>query len=427
MLRLFLLFVGTVTALENGLARTPPMGWMSWTAFYCEIDCVKHPKGCINEILYMEMADELVKGGYRDAGYKNVHVDDCWMARERDRASGRLLADPTRFPSGIQNLSRYMHARGLNFGIYEDYGTATCAGYPGSKDHLKVDADTFAEWEVDYLKLDGCNVELDLMPKGYADMERALNATGRPIVYSCSWPAYLIDQPGKVDYNLIAKSCNLWRNFDDINSSWKSILSIIDYYDHNQDKHIPTHGPGHWHDPDMLVIGNPGITVSMAIAQMTIWSIWSAPLIMSNDLRIIAPEFRSILLNRDVIAIDQDPMGRMGRLVANVSGVGAYVKPITPVYDGDTSFALGFLNRNNKANEVEFKLKNMGLVNPRGYVVKDLWNNSPAMQLYPDHALRIIVPSTGAAMFRAELIKPNRFVEKNQMLDLLTNRVPAGF
>ncbi|KHJ94674.1 hypothetical protein OESDEN_05396 [Oesophagostomum dentatum] len=174
----------------------------------------------------------------------------------------------------------------------------------------------------------------------------------------------------------------------------------------------------------MLVVGNPGITINMAIAQMTVWSIWSAPLIMSNDLRTIGSEFRNILLNREVIAIDQDPMGRMGRLVANVSGVSAYVKPITPVYDRDTSFALGFLNRNIKANEVEFKLKNLGLDNQRGYLVKDLWNNSPPMQLYPDHVLRIIVPPTGAAMFRAELIKPNQYVGKKRMSGLFTNRVP---
>ncbi|CAJ0591777.1 unnamed protein product [Cylicocyclus nassatus] len=429
LLLLILSLTGITTALENGLARTPPMGWMSWTAFYCEMDCDRHPKTCISENLYMEMADELVRGGFRDVGYTNVHVDDCWMGRERDRASGRLVADQRRFPSGIRNLARYMHARGLKFGIYEDYGTKTCAGFPGSYGYLHVDAYTFAEWEVDYLKLDGCNIDTDLMPKGYAEMERWLNATGRPIVYSCSWPAYLIDRPDKVDYNLVARHCNLWRNFDDVNSSWKSILSIIDYYDHNQNKHIPTHGPGHWHDPDMLVIGNPGINVDMAIAQMTIWSIWSAPLIMSNDLRIIGPEFRAILLNREVIAIDQDPMGRMGRLVANVSGVGAYVKPIMPVYDRDTSFALGFLNRNLKPNEVEFKLRNMGLTNPRGYMVKDVWNHTPPMRLYPDHILRIVVPPTGAAMFRADLIAPSIWPfrsNRNQMLGVLNNRVPTS-
>ncbi|VDM64157.1 unnamed protein product [Angiostrongylus costaricensis] len=380
----------TVSALDNGLARTPPMGWMSWTAFYCEMDCVKHPKSCINENLYMEIADALVRGGYREAGYVNVHVDDCWMERERDKDSGRLLPDRYRFPNGMHALSRYMHARGLKFGIYGDYGTKTCAGFPGSLGHLKVDAETFAQWEVDYLKLDGCNVDTALMRQGYPSMERELNLTGRPIVYSCSWPAYLIDKP-------------------------------------EQNRHIPTHGPGHWHDPDMLVIGNSGITVNMAIAQMTIWSIWSAPLIMSNDLRTIAPEFQKILLNRDVIAIDQDPIGKMGRLVANISGVSAYVKPITPVYDGEFSFALGFLNRNNKKNDVQFTLKNLGLTNPRGYEVKDLWMPAPTLKLYPTDTIEIIVPGTGASMFRAELVKPNRWIANNRISEVFTNRVLMDF
>ncbi|VDK28957.1 unnamed protein product [Gongylonema pulchrum] len=297
-----------VSALENGLARTPPMGWMSWTKFYCEMDCVRHPFSCIHERLYMDMADRMVEDGYLEAGYQYVHVDDCWMERQRDQY-GRLVADRQRFPHGMAALADYasshrsMHRRGLKFGIYEDYGTATCAGFPGSYQHTKVDADTFAAWQVDYLKLDGCNINVDLMPSGYAEMGRMLNLTGRPIV----------------DYHLIGQHCNLWRNFDDIKRSWASIKSIIDYYDHNQDKHIPAQGPGRWHDPDMIIVGNTEITVDQAKVQMSIWSIWSSPLIMSNDLRMIAPVFREILLNRLVIAIDQDPLGIMGRLVANVS------------------------------------------------------------------------------------------------------------
>lgn len=172
---------------------------------------------------------------------------------------------------------------------------------------------------MDYLKLDGCNIDESLYPVGYPQMERELNATGRPIMYSCSWPAYLINRPDLVDYNVIGKSCNTWRNFDDINSSWKSIISIISYYDKMQDKHIPTHGPGKWHDPDMLVIGNKGITSDMGMSQMTIWCIWSAPLIMSNDLRNLDPTAKWILQNAQAIAVNQDPLGIMGRLIKNVS------------------------------------------------------------------------------------------------------------
>ncbi|KAF8387492.1 hypothetical protein PRIPAC_76634 [Pristionchus pacificus] len=269
---------------------------------------------------------------------------------------------------------------------------------------LKMDAQTFADWDVDYLKLDGCNINLDLMPVGYPEMGRALNATGRPIVYSCSWPAYLINQPQKVDYNVIGESCNLWRNFDDINSSWKSIMSIISYYDHMQDKHIPTHGPGKWHDPDMLVIGNAGITPDMARAQMTIWCIWSAPLIMSNDLRNIAPVFKEILQNRAVIAVDQDPLGKMGRLVANTTDVGVYIKAMTPVdpQSGDFSYSIGILNRNAvNRNSVEFVLGRLGLNSPGGYRIDDLWSGQLVGVFKPTDNFQTIVNPTGANMFKA--------------------------
>ncbi|CAB3397133.1 unnamed protein product [Caenorhabditis bovis] len=406
------LLASAVYGLDNGLARTPPMGWMSWTAFYCEIDCVKHPNGCINEKLYMDMADRLVSDGYRELGYKSVHIDDCWSEMERDE-NGLLEANRTRFPSGMKKLAKYMHDRGLRFGIYEDYGTKTCGGYPGSYGHLKADAQTFASWDVDYLKLDGCYIDTDLMPEGYAEMGRELNATGRPIVYSCSWPAYLIDHPEKVDYNLIGKHCNTWRNFDDINSSWKSIQSIINYYDHNQDKHIPTHGPGKWHDPDMLVIGNKGITVDMAIAQMSIWCIWAAPLIMSNDLRIIAPEFREILLNQDAININQDPLGIMGRLVANTTDLGLYVKPIMPTSDTHSSFGIAVLNRNlSQGRTIRFTLKNIGLTYEHGYLIREIWTNTDFGLMSPNDEIEFNINPTSAALFRADIasmVDPRRW------------------
>ncbi|CAI5450196.1 unnamed protein product [Caenorhabditis angaria] len=415
---LLFLALGLATALDNGLARTPPMGWMSWTAFYCEIDCVKHPTGCINEQLYKDMTDRLAEDGYLEAGYHSVHIDDCWSEMERD-SNGVLVANKTRFPSGMKALAKYMHDKGINFGIYEDYGTKTCGGYPGSYQHLKTDAETFAAWDVDYLKLDGCNINLDLMPIGYPEMGRELNKTGRPIIYSCSWPAYLVDQPQKVDYNLIGKWCNTWRNFDDINSSWKSIQSIINYYDHNQDKHIPTHGPGKWHDPDMLVIGNPGITVDMSLAQMTIWCIWAAPLIMSNDLRIIGKEFRDILLNKEAIRINQDRMGIMGRLVANTTDIGLYVKPLSSESpEVSLSFAIAILNRNlSTPKSVQFHLKHLGLTNQFGYRVREIWSGKDYGRKMPHDEVEIRVNPTSAALFRADPLAGNepRFEKKPEM------------
>uniref|UniRef100_A0A914ZGG7 Alpha-galactosidase n=1 Tax=Panagrolaimus superbus TaxID=310955 RepID=A0A914ZGG7_9BILA len=138
----------------------------------------------------------MAKDGYKDVGYEYIHIDDCWMSMQRDRA-GRLTANATRFPHGIKWLADYVHNLGLKFAIYEDYGTKTCGGYPGSLGHLQTDANTFAQWDVDYLKLDGCYAEESEMPKGYPEMERDLNATGRPIVYACSWPAYLISEQDK--------------------------------------------------------------------------------------------------------------------------------------------------------------------------------------------------------------------------------------
>uniref|UniRef100_A0A158R5H7 Alpha-galactosidase n=1 Tax=Syphacia muris TaxID=451379 RepID=A0A158R5H7_9BILA len=402
-----LLHVVSVVTLENGLARTPPMGWMSWAKFFCQTDCQRYPFSCINEGLYTSMADRLglllIEDGYAQVGYNTIHIDDCWMEQQRD-IYGRLIADRQRFPSGIAALADYMHRRGLKLGIYGDYGTKTCAGYPGSLNYLKMDADTFASWNVDYLKLDGCNVDIRRMPQGYPEMGRLLNMTGRPIVYSCSWPAYMIDRPDMVNYNLIGQHCNLWRNFDDISRSWNSIKSIIDYYDHNQDRHIPTHGPGHWHDPDMIIVGNTELTVDQAKAQMTIWSVWSAPLLMSNDLRLIAPVFRRILQNRRVIAVDQDPLGIMGRLVANTTDIGVYVKPMTPydVQRNRYSYAVAVLNRNmNYQMDVSFVLEKIGLKNPGGYFIEDLWTGQQLGLMRPLDTYYTRVNPTGVDFFKA--------------------------
>ncbi|KAE9551960.1 hypothetical protein FO519_004836 [Halicephalobus sp. NKZ332] len=401
---LILALFGSAYGLNNGLVRTPPMGWMSWTKFYCEIDCVKHPHACINEELYAVMAERMAKDGYADVGYQYIHIDDCWMSMSRDR-DGRLTANSTRFPRGIPWLASYIHKLGLKFAIYEDYGTKTCGGYPGSLGYLDIDADTFASWDVDYLKLDGCNVDTDKMPDGYSAMERELNATGRPIVYSCSWPAYLIDQPKKVNYTQIAQHCNLWRNFDDISRSWKSIMSIVEYYNTNQDKMAIAHGPGNWNDPDMIIAGNSELTDDQARAQMTIWSIWSAPLIMSNDLREITPNQMKILQNRDVIAIDQDPLGIMGKMLINTSDIYVYVKPVTPVDQrtGQHSFAVAILNKALYPVEVTLKPSILGLNNPAGYQLRDLWTGHDIGFFHSEDRIENKVPPTGVVFFKATI------------------------
>ncbi|XP_069087268.1 alpha-N-acetylgalactosaminidase isoform X3 [Pleurodeles waltl] len=244
--------VGTSSlALENGLLRTPPMGWLAWERFRCNVDCKNDPTNCISEELFLDMADRLVADGWRELGYIYVNIDDCWMAPQRDE-QGRVTPDPDRFPGGIKALADYMHSRGLKLGIYSDLGDKTCAGYPGTPlDKVELDAFTFAEWGIDMVKLDGCHSTAREQYEGYSRMSRALLGTGRPIAFSCSWPAYRGGLPPKVDYKLLGKICNMWRNFDDITDSWNSILKIVDWYALHQDVLQPVAGPGHWNDPDM--------------------------------------------------------------------------------------------------------------------------------------------------------------------------------
>ncbi|XP_058013846.1 alpha-N-acetylgalactosaminidase-like isoform X7 [Ahaetulla prasina] len=240
-----------ISPLDNGLLRTPPMGWEPWLRFKCNTDCAKDPENCISEHLIKAMADRLAVDGWKELGYEYVTLDDCWAAGKRD-VRGRLQADPQRFPSGMKALADYVHSKGLKFGIYSDLGNATCAGYPGTTlDTVETDANTFAEWGVDMLKLDGCFSDSSLKAIGYPKMSRALNQTGRPIALSCSWPAYEGGLPPKVNYTLLGQICNFWRNYADIEDTWDSLFHIIEWYGDNQDILQPASGPGRWNDPDM--------------------------------------------------------------------------------------------------------------------------------------------------------------------------------
>ncbi|XP_060116673.1 alpha-N-acetylgalactosaminidase-like [Heteronotia binoei] len=304
------------SSLDNGLLRTPPMGWVPWEHFRCNTDCEKEPDNCISERLIKMMVDRLAEDGWKELGYKYVNLDDCWAAKERD-SLGRLQANASRFPSGIKALADYVHAKGLKFGIYSDLGNLTCEGYPGTTlDTIETDAKTFAEWGVDMLKLDGCFSNSSARAAGYPKMSAALNKTGRWIVYSCSWPAYEGGLPPKVNYTLLGQICNLWRNFGDIEDSWGSLSRIIKWYGDHQDTLQPAAGPGRWNDPDMLLVGNSGLSLEQAKVQLALWAILAAPLFMSCNLRTISAEARDLLRNPLLIYIDQDPLGVPGRRIA---------------------------------------------------------------------------------------------------------------
>jgi len=314
----FFFFYGTST-LDNGLSLTPPMGWMDWERFRCNIDCKNDPNNCIGEKLFKDMADRLVMDGYLDAGYQYVDIDDCWMSKTRN-AQGVLVANPDAFPSGLKALGDYLHSRGLLFGMYEDIGTHTCGGYPGSQDYFTLDAQTFASWGVDALKLDGCYYTAANYQMGYTNFSLALNATGRRIMYSCSWPAYIPDAQKALYYPYMAKICNIWRNWDDIDDTYKSMASIANYWGDHSAVLSAVAKPGSFNDADQLIIGNTGLNENESRTQMAIWAIIASPLLMSNDLRNIPDWARAILINKEVIAVNQDILGRQGGRVSGGAG-----------------------------------------------------------------------------------------------------------
>lgn len=213
----------------------------------------------------------------------------------------------------MKALGDYMHSKGVKFGTYSDEGTKTCGGFPGTKGYEKDDADTFASWGVDYLKLDGCYNDKAGYVTGYPAAGAALQASGRNISYSCSWPAYLGSDESKKPFgDMIQAGCNLWRNWDDIQCNWGSLSSIIDHWGDYGEALQPWAGPGHWHDMDMLLIGSKCVTPDEERTQMAVWSISASPLIMGNDLRTVPAESKQILQNKDAIAVSQDKLGKMG-------------------------------------------------------------------------------------------------------------------
>jgi len=341
-------------AQDKGLASTPPMGWNSWNKFGCNV----------SEDMIRQMADGMVKSGMKDAGYQYVVIDDCWQV-ERDQ-SGNIVADAKRFPAGIKALADYVHSLGLKFGIYSDAGSMTCAKRPGSLGHEYQDALQYASWGVDYLKYDWCNTTTQDAQAAYALIRNALNATGRPIVLSiCEWGTAKPWLWGK------AVGGNLWRTTGDISDTWqgkdKHHLGVVDILD-LQDGLQSYAGPGHWNDPDMLEVGNGGMTTDEYRAHFSLWAILAAPLLAGNDLRDMKPEIRDILTNKEVIAVNQDPLGRQGRRVRKDGDLEVWAKQMR---DGSRSVVL--LNRDVSEKEITVSWEDIGYPSHLSASVRDLW------------------------------------------------------
>ncbi|XP_041984557.1 alpha-N-acetylgalactosaminidase-like isoform X2 [Aricia agestis] len=372
------------------------MGWLTWQRFRCITDCKKYPNECISEALITRTADIMVKEGYLQAGYNYVGIDDCWLERERDE-HGLLVPNKERFPNGMKAIADYLHNKGMKFALYEDYGNLTCAGYPGVLGHEEVDVETFANWDVDYVKLDGCYVETEKMDTSYPQFGKLMNKTGRPIVYSCSWPAY----QKKPDYASIAKHCNLWRNYDDIQDSWGSLTNIMNWFGDNQADFAHYAGPGRWNDPDMLIIGNFGLSLDQARVQMAIWSILAAPLLVSVDLATIRPEFKEILLNKEIIAIDQDVMGKQGLRVWREKNIEIWTREL---FDG--SYAIAFVNQRDDGapHSVSVTFNDMK-IEKQGYKVHDLYKEEENRYIGPKEKFETRINPSGVKFYK---FTPNR-------------------
>ena len=338
------------------------MGWNSWNKFACNV----------SEDLIKGMADAVVKSGMKDAGYVYVNIDDCWQV-SRD-ASGNIVVDPQHFPHGMKVVGDYIHSLGLKFGVYSDAGSKTCAGRPGGLGHEYQDAIQYAAWGVDYLKYDWCNTTTQDAKASYANIRAALDASGRPIVLSiCEW--------GKAQPWLWGKEVggNLWRSTGDINDRWggqekwkdgsccsNGVMAILD-----QEAPLYSYaGPGHWNDPDMLEVGNGGMTDEEYRTHFSLWAILAAPLIAGNDLRNMRPEIHDILTNKEVIAVDQDALGRQGERVAKNGDLEVWAKQLK-----DGSRAVVLLNRSGAEQQVSVDWADLGYPDHLSASVRDLWQH----------------------------------------------------
>lgn len=362
-------------------ATPPQMGFNNWNSTHC--------RGEFDEGMIRGIADKFISLGLKDAGYRYVNIDDCWANWQRDK-DGKLQPNPKRFPSGIKALASYIHQRGLKFGLYSSAGTSTCEplqenrGFPGGLGHEKQDAATFASWDVDYLKYDNCNNQKIDAHKRYTDMAEALRATGRPIFFSvCEWgenkPWLWAGKP-PVD----AQS---WRTTGDITDTYASMLKIF-----KENVVLDNYAtPGHWNDPDMLEVGNGGMTDVEYRSHFSLWSIMSAPLLIGTDLRTIKPDALQILLNKEVIAVDQDPLGKQGHQVRDADGIHVIVKPLK-----DGSRAVAVFNETDASHDVAVNAAEIGLKAGQ-YNVRDLWQHSDAKG---DGSLKVSLPAHATVMYR---------------------------
>jgi alpha-galactosidase len=331
---------------QDKIAATPPMGWNSWNHFAERVD----------DTTIRATADALVSTGLRDAGYIYLNIDDTWAGK---RDANGVIHPNEKFPD-MKALADYVHSKGLKLGIYSGPGPKTCAGYEGSLGHEEQDAQTYAQWGIDYLKYDWCQPppqRVDDMKNAYTKMHEALVKNGRPIVLSlCQYGWHKVWEWGP------SVGGNLWRTTGDITDRYNAMAEI----GFNQNGLEKFAGPGHWNDPDMLEVGNGGMNEDEYRTHFSLWAMLAAPLIMGNDLTRMTPYTVEILTNREVIAVDQDPLGKQGFRVAQEGPFEVWMKPMS-----DGSKVVGLFNRQRTAEQITANFAAIGIHGEA--TVRDLW------------------------------------------------------
>jgi alpha-galactosidase len=361
--------VGRVSAHESlrldqpkpNLAATPPMGWNSWNKFGCNV----------NEDIVRRQADFMMTSGLKAVGYQYIIIDDCWQ-KSRD-AEGNIEVDRVRFPSGIRALADHVHGKGLKFGIYSDAGVLTCGGRPGSAGHEFQDARQYARWGVDYLKYDWCHTGTRDAEAAYTIMAKALRESGRQVVLSiCEWGD---NHPER----WAAKVGHLWRTTGDIYDGWQGkkayMLGMLDILDKQVDLWRYS-GPNQWNDPDMLEVGNGGMTATEYESQFSLWSMLAAPLIAGNDLSTMSADTLRILTNRDVIAVDQDALGQQARRIGKEGDLEIWARALR-----GGAQAVVLFNRGSAPTEMRVTWEQLNLPANLTTEVKDLWSKQVTKQV----------------------------------------------
>jgi alpha-galactosidase len=339
---------------KPNIAPTPPMGWNSWNKFKCDV----------SEKLIREQADAMAASGMKAAGYTYIVIDDCWQ-KSRD-VDGNIQADPERFPSGIKALADYVHAKGLKFGLYSDAGSLTCGGRPGSAGHEFQDARQYAKWGVDYLKYDWCYTGTRNAEAAYTIMAKALRESGRDIVFSlCDWGG---SKPGRWAHPV----GHLWRTTGDIYDAWEGKKGwshgMTNILDMNADLSGES-APNGWNDPDMLEVGNGGMTTTEYESHFSLWAMLAAPLIAGNDLSKMDADTLRILTNKDVIGVDQDPLGKQGQRALKEGDLEVWVRPLQ---GGEQAVVL--FNRGKTPANMKVAWELLQLPVDQKADVKDLWS-----------------------------------------------------